>query len=66
VAQLQRTLFSRRIFPQNPLVPETIRRAWCAQLPTPPVRWRRRQKGTTVRVPAYAIRQLGLSDQQFR
>jgi hypothetical protein len=30
------------------------------------VRWRRRQKGTTVRVPAYAIRQLGLSDQQFR
>lgn len=56
--RIRRMLFHRRIFPRDCLVPETLRRVWCAELPTPPHRWRRGQKGTSVRVPAYAIRQL--------
>jgi predicted alpha/beta-hydrolase family hydrolase len=49
------SFFRRRIQPVHaPGVPETIRRAWMCEVPTPPVRWRKAQAGTSVAVPAYA------------
>ena len=54
VHQLVRQLFTRRILVHAPSVPQTIRRVWMAELPTPPVRWRVGQKGATIRVPRYA------------
>jgi hypothetical protein len=47
-----------------PVVPETLRRVWMCELPTPPVRWRRGQRGTSVRVPAYAVADLAEAGQQ--
>jgi hypothetical protein len=64
VAQLGRRFFTRRILPVETGLPESIRRAWLCELPTPPVRWRKGQKGTGVRCPAYARRQLEAAVQQ--
>lgn len=60
VASIARAFFTRRIRPPaGGILPETMRRVWFAELPTPPVRWRRRaQRGTSVRIPAYARRDL--------
>ena len=56
---LSRGLFRRRIRAVGSLeVPETIRRAWLCELPTPPIRWRRGQNGTSVTVPGFARRDL--------
>jgi hypothetical protein len=56
--------FTRRIRPQGVGVPESLRQAWLCELPTPPIRWRRGQKGTSVLVPAYARRELAAAMQQ--
>jgi hypothetical protein len=64
VAQLGRRFFTRRILPVETGLPESIRRAWLCELPTPPVRWRKGQTGTGVRCPAYARRQLEAAVQQ--
>jgi hypothetical protein len=64
VAQLRRRFFTRRILPAGTGLPESIRRAWLCDLPTPPVRWRKGQEGTTVSCPAYARRQLEAAVQQ--
>ncbi|NBC29128.1 MAG: hypothetical protein GVY29_03955 [Spirochaetes bacterium] len=56
--------FTRRIRLLGCAVPRSIRKVWMAQLPTPPVRWRRGQAGTTVHVPAYAVRDLDQAYQQ--
>jgi hypothetical protein len=64
VAELRRRFFTRRIIPTGAGLPESIRRAWLCELPTPPVRWRKGQKGTTVRCPAYARLQLEAAVQQ--
>ena len=60
VASIARSFFTRRArLPLGAGVPETIRRVWLAELPPPPVRWRRRaQRGTSVRIPAFARRDL--------
>jgi hypothetical protein len=58
IRRLNRTLFTRRIRVDRVRVPESIRRVWMGELPTPPVRWRVGQKDTTVRVPAFARRDL--------
>lgn len=60
VTAIARSFFTRRARPPaGTAVPETIRRVWLAELPTPPVRWRRRaQRGTSVRIPAFARRDL--------
>jgi len=50
--------FTRRIRPRGVGVPQTVRRVWLGELPTPPLRWRRGQTGTTVVVPRYAQREL--------
>jgi len=64
IRRLARRFFTRRIVPAAGGVPETIRRVWLCELPTPPVRWRTQQKGTTVRCPAYARRELEAAVQQ--
>jgi len=56
--RLQRQFFSRRLRLLGCSVPISLRRVWLAQLPTPPVRWQVGQKGTTVRIPKYAKRDL--------
>jgi hypothetical protein len=63
VEVVRRRFFTRRILPPAAGVPETIRRVWLCELPTPPVRWRRGQEGTTVTVPRYARRQLAAAVQ---
>lgn len=56
--RLHRGFFSRRIRLLGCSVPLSLRRVWLAQLPTPPVRWRVGQAGTTVKTPSYAVRDL--------
>ncbi len=64
VREVQREFFTRRIRILTPVVPESLRRVWTAQLVTPPVRWRRGQKGTSIVVPAYALADLESCHQQ--
>lgn len=54
-----RSFFVRRIRVEAELLPKTISRVWLNQLPTPPVRWRAGQQGTSIRIPQYARRDLG-------
>jgi transposase-like protein len=61
ITRINRSFFSRRIDLMGVMVPESIRRVWLNEMTTPPVRWRRGQKGTSVRVPAYARRDLARS-----
>jgi hypothetical protein len=61
---LGRQFFSRRLRVLGVTVPSSIRRVWTASLPTPPIRWRRAQSGTSVRVPGFALRDLAQAHQQ--
>ena len=63
-AKLRWQYFRRRIRIGEERVPQSIRRVWMAELATPPVRWKAGQKGKTLRIPRYAVRDLGVSDQQ--
>lgn len=56
LSELSQGFFTRRIRLYAVAVPTPIAEAWLATLPTPPVR--RNQKGTSVRVPDYARRDL--------
>ena len=56
--------FSRRIRLCGVEVPRPMEEAWLAKVATPPVRWLVGQKGTSVRVPAYAQRDLADAYQQ--
>jgi hypothetical protein len=48
-------------------VPETMRRVWEGRLPSPPVRWRQRaQKGSSVRIPGFALADLAEAQHQGR
>jgi hypothetical protein len=58
VASLRGAFFTRRIRLRATPVPESIRRVWLGEVPTPPLRWQVGQVGTTVTVPAYARRDL--------
>lgn len=56
---LCREFFRRRLRIRGLQVPESIRRVWLGELPTPPVRWRGTgQHGTNIRIPRYAEREL--------
>ena len=50
--------YVRRVRLNDVPVPETLRRAWMHEIPTPPHRWKKGQKEPTVRVPKFAIRDL--------
>jgi hypothetical protein len=63
-AELRRQFFLRRIRIGEEGVPQSIRRVWMAELSTPPVRWRAGQSSNTLRIPRYAVRDLGVLDQQ--
>jgi transposase-like protein len=58
IARLNRSFFTRRVDLAETAVADSIRRVWLNELTTPPVRWRVGQKGTSVRVPAFARRDL--------
>ena len=61
---VKRQFFQRRLRPPSPLIPETIRQVWLGELQTPPVRWRLGQRGTMVRIPGFAVRDLASPHQQ--
>lgn len=62
INRVNREFYERRIRLRGVVVPRSIQRVWRSRLPTPPVRWRVRQKGTTVVTPAYATRDLAAGD----
>ncbi len=55
---LNERFYTRRYRVTRQAIPESIREVFLAQVATPPVRWKKGQKGTTVRVPGYAARDL--------
>jgi transposase-like protein len=58
IQRLSASFYNRRQRVTHQAVPDSIREAFLAQIATPPVRWKKGQKGTTVRVPQYAVRDL--------
>jgi len=65
IRKITREFFRRRLSVRGLAVPATIRRVWEGRLATPPVRWRKGQSGTAVRVPGYALRDLAEGILQF-
>jgi transposase-like protein len=63
VRRLAGQFFTRRIDVQGLLVPQTIRSVWLGRIDGPPIRWRTKQKGTSVNIPRYAVAALRLPDQ---
>lgn len=64
ITRLRRQFFHRRLTPPSTQIPKTIRQVWMGEIATPPVRWRTGQKGTMVRIPRFAIRDLASPYQQ--
>jgi len=58
VVKMNREFFVRRIVPRGAAVPQTILAVWMGRLPTPPLRWKVGQRGSSIHVPAYAVRDL--------
>ena len=56
--RVNRSFFTRRIDVADGLVSPSLRRAWSGKITTPPIRWLQGQKGTSVRMPRYALRDL--------
>lgn len=56
--RINRTFYRRRVDIRGCRVPESLRRAWVAEVVTPPIRWKTGQRGTSVGLPAYAKRDL--------
>ncbi|MFP4535870.1 MAG: hypothetical protein ACLFNP_09125, partial [Spirochaetaceae bacterium] len=63
VRRVTREFFDRRILPRNVGVPETIREVWLGELQTPPIRWKKGQRGTSVIISDYARRDLAAAYQ---
>ena len=63
VTELTRGFFERRIRLTGNAVPESIRQVWTGDLQTPPIRWKAGQKRGSVRVSAFATRDLEEADQ---
>ena len=61
---LRRQYFRRRFRVDGFAVPQSISKVWMAELATPPVRWKAGQRSTTLRVPLYAVSDLGPRYQQ--
>lgn len=64
IARIRGAFFRRRLRPVVQVVPRTIRDVWLGALQTPPLRWRVGQKGSSVRIPRFAIRDLRMMYQQ--
>jgi len=58
VSRVSRQFFTRRIDVRGCTVPQSLAEAWRAQVVTPPIRWVTGQRGTTVRVARYTVRDL--------
>jgi hypothetical protein len=58
LAQLTRGFFTRRVRLSGVAIPRSIERVYLGEVITPPVRWRRGQRGTNVRIPGFARRDL--------
>lgn len=58
VTRIARQLLVRRIRVPKGRVPDSIAAAWTNDLQTPPVRWKKGQKGTSIRIPGFAVRDL--------
>jgi hypothetical protein len=58
IRRLTESFYTRRYRVTGEAIPESIREVFLARIATPPVRWKVGQKGTTVRVPGYAVRDL--------
>ena len=56
--RINRTFYRRRVDIRGCRVPASLREAWIADVVTPPIRWKDGQSGTSVRLPAYARRDL--------
>ena len=59
VRGIERGFYTRRIRASEHAVPESIREVWLGRLASPPVRWRVGQRGTSVRIPRFARRDIG-------
>ncbi|MCG8478937.1 MAG: hypothetical protein MI724_07570, partial [Spirochaetales bacterium] len=58
IGRMRRGFFTRRIRVSGCAVPASIRRVWTGTIATPPLRWRCGQRGSSVRIPAFALRDL--------
>ena len=58
IKRVNREFFSRRIDVHGCVVPQSLAETWRAEVVSPPLRWIVGQKGTTVRVPMYTLRDL--------
>lgn len=60
IDEMMGEFFTRRLRLRDKLVPESIRKVWMAEIPGPPVRWRKTVIGSArpIRVPKYAIRDI--------
>ena len=58
LSAVRRRFFTSRIDLSSVMASESIRRVWCAQLVSPPVRWKLGQNGSGPRVPRYAVADL--------
>lgn len=56
--RINREFFRRRVDVRRCKIPGSLSEAWKAEVVTPPIRWKTGQDGTTVRVPAYTLRDL--------
>lgn len=54
IRHVNRSFFERRLRPPAVGVPETIRQVWMGELVTPPIRWKRGQKGSSIRISDYS------------
>jgi len=61
IRRISRQFFIRRIDVRGCTVPQSLEEAWRAEVVTPPIRWVTGQRGTTVRVPRYTVRDLARS-----
>jgi hypothetical protein len=58
IGRINNEFFQRRVDLYGYVIPENLDEAWKAQAVTPPIRWKKGQIGTTVRVPQYTLRDL--------
>ncbi len=60
VRRIEARFYTRRITVADRRVPDSIAEVWMGKIITPPVRWKAGQKGTSVRIPSFAVRDLGV------
>jgi hypothetical protein len=58
IYRINREFFQRRVDVSGCVVPRSLVDSWRAKAVTPPLRWKTGQRGSSVRVPAYTLRDL--------